>query len=62
MGFEENKEAAIDGGTAAGAALTTYEEKTGKRVVSARNFKAQIAEAKQKQKLLDKESKEEIAE
>lgn len=62
LGFEENKEAAIDGGTAAGAALTTYEEKTGKRVVSARNFKAQIAEAKQKQKLLDKESKEEIAE
>lgn len=62
LGFEENKEAAIDGGTAAGAALTTYEEKTGKKVVSARNFKAQIAEAKQKQKLLDKESKEESAE
>ena len=62
LGFEENKEAAIDGGTAAGAALATYEEKTGKKVVSARNFKAQIAEAKQKQKLLDEESKEEIVE
>ena len=62
LGFEENKEAAIDGGTAAGAALATYEEKTGKKVVSARNFKAQIAEAKQKQKLLDGESKEEIVE
>ena len=62
LGFEENKEAAIDGGTSAGAALATYEEKTGKKVVSASNFKTQIAEAKQKQKLFDAEAKDEGSE
>ena len=53
IGFEENRKAAIDGGAAAGNALTAYEEKTGEKVVSPSNFKAQIQEAKKKQKELD---------
>ena len=48
QGFEPNREAAIEGGTAAGDALTAYEKRTGDRVVSDQNFKPQIAAAKKK--------------
>ncbi len=46
LGFDENKEAAIDGGTAAGKALDAFENETQKKVVTDKNFKHQIAEAK----------------
>lgn len=52
-GFDENKDAAIKGGTAAGKALGAYEKETGKKVVTEKNFKHQISEAK-KQKQLGK--------
>jgi DNA-damage-inducible protein D len=48
QGFDENRKAAIDGGAAAGEALSAYEQKAGKKVVSRGNFKNQIAEAKKK--------------
>ena len=32
QGFEENKDAAVEGGTAAGKALGAYEDETGKKV------------------------------
>ena len=38
QGFDENKDKAKKGGKAAGAALDTYEAKTGFKVVSAENF------------------------
>lgn len=46
QGFEENRGSAIEGGTAAGKALDAYEESTGDKVVTNRNFKKQIEEAK----------------
>jgi hypothetical protein len=52
-GFEENRDAAIKGGTAAGKALDAFEQETGNKVVSSDNFKQQIKEAK-KQKRLEK--------
>jgi hypothetical protein len=48
QGFEENRGSAIEGGTAAGKALGAYEESTGDKVVTNRNFKKQIEEAKKK--------------
>lgn len=54
LGFGENKEAAIEGGKAAGKALEAYEKETGKEVVSDKNFKHQIAEAKKQKKLKGK--------
>ena len=48
QGFHENREAAIEGGTAAGDARRAYEERTGDKVVTDQNFKGQIAEAKKK--------------
>ncbi len=48
QGFDENRTAAVEGGAAAGDALTAYEKRTGDRVVSPQNFKRQIAEAKKK--------------
>lgn len=48
QGFEANKEAAVKGGRAAGKALDAYEEESGKKVVSASNFKHQIEQAKTK--------------
>lgn len=48
QGFEANKEAAVKGGRAAGKALDAYEEESGKKVVSASNFKQQIEQAKTK--------------
>lgn len=52
-GFEENKDAAIEGGTAAGDALEAFEKRTGQKVVTDKNFKHQISKAK-KQKRLEK--------
>ena len=48
QGFEENRGSAIEGGTAAVKALGAYEESTGDKVVTNRNFKKQIEEAKKK--------------
>jgi len=55
-GLEENKKAAIEGGAAAGDALEAYEKRTGQKVVTDKNFKHQISEAK-KQKRLEKKNK-----
>lgn len=52
QGLKENKDAAIEGGTAAGDALKAYEQRTGDKVVTHHNFKKQIKEAKQKGKKL----------
>lgn len=59
QGFEENKDAAVEGGLAAGKALGAYEDQTGKKVVTNKNFKQQIAEAKKQQKALGKKKDEE---
>jgi len=56
-GFEENKQAAIEGGNAAGKALDAFEKETNQKVVSDENFKHQISEAK-KQKRLEQENKD----
>ncbi|MDO8587578.1 MAG: Bro-N domain-containing protein [Armatimonadota bacterium] len=40
LGFDENKEAAADGGKVAGAAREDLERKSGRRVISRRNFKS----------------------
>lgn len=50
-GFDENKEAAIEGGSAAGDALEAFEKRTGSKVVTNKNFKKQIAEAKKQKKI-----------
>jgi DNA-damage-inducible protein D len=42
LGFEENREAAIEGGEAAGAARENFEKKTGEKVVVSDNFLNQI--------------------
>lgn len=57
QGFDENKKAALKGGTAAGKALDAYEEETGSEVVTDKNFKHQITEAKKKRKLENKNKK-----
>lgn len=59
QGFEENKEAAVKGGSAAGKALDAYEEETGEKVVTDKNFKHQIAEAKRQKRLENKKKKKE---
>jgi len=46
QGFEENKNVAIEGGRAAGKALDAFEEETNQKVVSDKNFKHQVLEAK----------------
>lgn len=51
QGFPENKLAASEGGEAAGDARKAFEKRTGDEVVTDKNFKQQIAEAK-KQKIL----------
>ena len=48
QGFEENHDAARDGGRAAGAALKVYEKKTSRKVSVATNFLKQIEEAAKK--------------
>lgn len=50
-GFEKNREAAIEGGSAAGDALDAFEKRTGEQVVSDDNYKDQIAAAKEQKKL-----------
>ncbi len=57
QGFQENKEAAREGGTAAGKALDAYEAETGKKVVTDKNYKQQIAEAKKQKRLEKKKDK-----
>jgi hypothetical protein len=57
QGFDENKTAAIKGGTAAGKALGAFETETGNKVVSDQNFKQQIKAAKQQKKLEQKKKK-----
>lgn len=54
QGFEENKDVAVEGGTAAGKALQAYEEETGSEVVSDKNYKQQISAAKKQKKLENK--------
>ena len=54
-GFEENRQSAIKGGTSAGKALEAFEQDTGEKVITDKNFKHQIAEAKKEQKRLKKE-------
>lgn len=54
QGFEENRDAAIKGGTAAGDALDAFEKRTGDKVVSDQNYKAQIEAAKEKKKIKGK--------
>lgn len=51
QGFVQNKDAALKGGTAAGKALDAFEESTGDKVVTGENYKQQIAEAKQQQRI-----------
>ena len=53
-GFSENKNAAVEGGSAAGDALTAFEKRTGEKVVTDKNFKHQISEAKKLKKLDNK--------
>jgi DNA-damage-inducible protein D len=53
QGFNENKQAAQEGGKAAGKALQAYEDESGQKVVTNKNYKHQIAEAKKKQKAID---------
>lgn len=53
QGFEKNKEAAKEGGTAAGKARKAYEKQTGDVVSTPMNFKKQIAEARKDMKGLE---------
>lgn len=57
QGFDDNKKAAIRGGSGAGDALQAYENSTGQKVVTDKNFKKQIAEAKKERKRLEAEQK-----
>lgn len=50
QGFVKNKEAAIEGGSAAGEALVAYEKRTADKVVTPENFKQQISSAKKSRK------------
>ena len=58
QGFDENRDAAIKGGKAAGKALEAFEEQANKKVVSPNNFKEQIKEAKKQKKIKSKKKKE----
>ena len=57
QGFDESKQAAIEGGTATNKALEAYEKETGSKVVSSDNFKDQIQAAKKQKKLERKKKK-----
>jgi DNA-damage-inducible protein D len=48
-GFQENKKAAQDGGTIAGNARKELEKKTGKKVVSGKNYLSITSPQKHKQ-------------
>ena len=56
QGFNQNKNAAKEGGAAAGEALKVYEKKTSRKVVTKDNFLKQIEEAT-KPKKIDKPKK-----
>ncbi|MEM6359655.1 MAG: Bro-N domain-containing protein [Bacteroidota bacterium] len=56
-GFNQNLDAAIEGGAAAGDALDAFEKRTGQKVVSNQNAKQQIADAKKAKKLAAKQKK-----
>ncbi|MFK7979291.1 MAG: Bro-N domain-containing protein [Saprospiraceae bacterium] len=56
-GFEQNKKVARKGGQATGKALKTYEEETGQKVVTNKNFLHQVSEAKKANKLKKQEQK-----
>lgn len=58
LGFEENRDSAIKGGTGAGKALEAFEKQTGNKVVSDKNYKEQIAEAKKQKRLEQKKKKD----
>lgn len=51
QGLDENKKAAIEGGSAAGDALNAFEKRTGQKVVSDKNYKDQIKAAKKQKQL-----------
>ncbi len=51
FGFHENREAAIEGGTAAGKAREAFELESGQKVISAENRKDQIRAAKAQKRL-----------
>ena len=59
QGFDESKQAAIEGGTATNKALEAYEKESGSKVVSSDNYKAQIKAAKEQKKLERKKKKKE---
>ena len=59
QGFDESKQAAIEGGTATNKALEAYEKETGSKVVSSDNYKDQIKAAKEQKKLERKKKKKE---
>ena len=56
-GFQQNRSVAVEGGKAAGAALNAFEKQTGQKVVSNKNAKLQIREAKKAKKLAAKQKK-----
>lgn len=58
-GFDENKKAAIKGGSAAGKALNAFEKEAGKKVATPDNFLGQIEEAKKQKRLQAKKDKKE---
>lgn len=58
QGFDENKDAAIEGGSAAGSALEAFEKRTGDKVVSDQNFKKQIAKAKKQHQQIEEKDEE----
>ena len=60
QGYVENKKTAQEGGGAAGKALEAYEKETGTEVVSEKNFKHQIAEAKERKRMRRKQRKKAI--
>ena len=60
QGFPENKAAAKKGGRAAGKALDAFEEETGKKVVTSKNFKQQITESKKRKNQISLEGPDEI--
>ena len=57
QGFDENKQAAIEGGSVAGTARKELEAKSGKKVVSGKNYLPDKKTKKLKSKQIDKKSR-----
>lgn len=57
-GFNQNRDAAREGGAAAGEARRAFELRSGRKVLSSENRKAQIKEAKKQARLVAKKNKE----